>query len=164
MPNWGQFNEIINQAGKALTTVVEGVINAVNEQHSQDKTRTNTREHYKPRDWARRYEEHIHSRYWYDEVRPAVISRSRGYCERCGAEIGKRGDCHHLSYDAFGRELEALHTVVYYCRPCHDVVHSKCVRDPKPFSWSDILSSIKVEIIDPKPSSRRRSRRRERRH
>jgi len=53
---------------------------------------------------------------WLYEVRPRIIERAKGFCERCPRRTDVF-EVHHLNYDRLGRELDSDLQAV--CPPCH---------------------------------------------
>ena len=56
---------------------------------------------------SQKYTEHLRSEYW-QRVRQAVYDRQGGICAYCHRHLLGQFDCHHRTYAALGRELEAL--------------------------------------------------------
>jgi 5-methylcytosine-specific restriction endonuclease McrA len=64
------------------------------------------------------YQKYLRSRRW-REKRSAVILRSRGICERCGA--WPVAGVHHLTYAGLGNEH--LDQLLGVCSRCHKELH-----------------------------------------
>ena len=74
--------------------------------------------------WARRldakHRARINSPGWINEVRPRIIARAAGFCERCNHRTDKF-EVHHLNYDRLGHEEDFdLQAVCPVCHPKAD--------------------------------------------
>lgn len=98
------------------------------------------------------YNELIASQYWKREVRPAMIARACGRCERCNIYLGNRGHVHHTTeaYKYLWKEMEVLHLLRYWCKDCHGYRHGHCP-DPMTTPTTDELLSEIERVLGPKP-------------
>lgn len=74
-----------------------------------------------------KYSMYLCSREW-GVRREAVRKRCGGTCERCGD--APMSHVHHLTYRR--RYAEPLEDLMGVCEPCHDYIHGRSGRDPKP--------------------------------
>ncbi|KQT75384.1 HNH endonuclease [Microbacterium sp. Leaf436] len=61
------------------------------------------------------------------KARPAVQSRSKGRCEKCGLQAAT--DIHHRKLRRHGDHAPA--NLVHLCRTCHNLVHDKGYKEPE---------------------------------
>lgn len=68
--------------------------------------------------WSESYRRRLLAEDWRKVIRPRIIARARGRCERCGCR-SEILEVHHRHYESLWNE--ALEDLVALCPPCHDL-------------------------------------------
>ena len=72
------------------------------------------------RRWRDRYDDRLRRADWLEEIRPRIIERARGRCERCKCRTDD-WEVHHLNYDRLGCERDSdLQALCPACHPAAD--------------------------------------------
>lgn len=74
-----------------------------------------------------KYRERLARYDWIAEIRPRILRRAGGMCERCG--LRPAVDVHHLHYNTLGREADC--DLLAVCRVCHPAEDEKRAREAK---------------------------------